>query len=166
MSKVFIDFGGFYESWHDDAIDRAIYEQDDDGEIVSYDEPIIPAGQAQVKYCREWLDLFNTELDTSFTFVHLESPREYNFSTDLIEAGYTKDDYNRVRAYIVENQLGDELEEIYREVTTERSGYIPFHSYIELFDHDNIDIRLRLMLKCIINDLNKDYPFIVEGFYV
>lgn len=166
MNTVCIDFGGFYESWHDDAIEGAIYEQDEDGDIVSFDNPCVPIGQAQVQYCKEWLDLFNTEIGTELTFINLESPREYNFSTDLIEAGYTKADYNKVRAYIVENQLGDELEEIYKETTTERSGYIPFHSYIELFDHNNIDIKLRLMLKCIINDLNKDYPFTVEGFYV
>ena len=43
-------------------------------------------------YAKQWLDMLNADLGTSLSFMELNSPREYNFKTDVIFADIPDDD--------------------------------------------------------------------------
>ena len=150
LKQVTVNFGGFYESYHSDSVEEAIYPTDDDGDIIEGEEPCIPYHQGCVLYSKEWLGLLNTELETNLIFKTLDSPREYNFSTDAILAEYSLADLNIVLSYIKDNSLDDEVEALYRKATTSRDGYCAFYSYSELFLLENQGLRLEIMLDCII----------------
>ena len=70
-----LEFGGFYHSWHSERIDHDIEMYDYDWEEIDYKK-------THNNYCKGLLESVNNELDMNLEFVELESPREYNFTTD------------------------------------------------------------------------------------
>lgn len=153
---VTVNFGGFYDTVHDDLVERALACEidggvDDDGEIngdVMWDVPSAVYKQANVLYCKEWLELFNEWVGLGLKFDHLASPRFYNFATDVIIADYSDADYTNVEKYITDFQLEDALAQHVKTVTTSCDGYHAFYSVDEL--KEDRDLFLSVMLDVII----------------
>lgn len=77
-----IPFSGFYQSVHDGAIEQAIiFEQDND---IDFDESKVSYPHAFKQYANDYTNLLSNEIGIPLSFVKLTSPREYNFSTDVI----------------------------------------------------------------------------------
>lgn len=160
MGKVTINFGGFYGSIHDSIVEQQVAYSlengvDDNGNInndVLFDVLAETWKKAQNSYANKWLNnVLNYELETSFKFDCIDSPRFYNYSTDVIIADYIQEDFNKTIEYINNEGLKDEVTNIVSEITTSRSGYIPFYSKDEVLS-DN-DLYLECMLDVVIEHL-------------
>lgn len=107
-----LNFGGFYNSIHDDIIEQQLDLADDERFNVDYKT-------LQATYCEEYLEAFSDFLSTEFNiqinleFKELISPKMYNFETDRILTSIsTKDTYSlfkyfcnfeKVKSFINEN---------------------------------------------------------------
>ena len=173
--NVTINFGGFYNTWHEDCIERAVAmmldcDDHNTGEIDSdklHDTATAENWQqAHKQYCIEYINKLNEKLDTEIIFKSLDSPREYNFKTDVILADIAHKDSLKLFEYIKENDLKSEVIELIEQATTSRDGYSPFYDYADFFMLENRDLLLTCLLDAIITELNEDYPFMVDEFYL
>lgn len=146
-----IPFTGFYESIHSEAIDQMVeqiadhhYEfADTDGldprQVFELFNDCTNYRQAYEDYAKAYTERFSTffedetGLKLDLTFVHLDSPREYNFSTDVIQA---KVDYKQVHDLLLHSAAENHrnLKEVMTERFTSHSGFISFYSP-DLADH-------------------------------
>lgn len=171
--NIFIDFGGFYNTWHDDICERAVAYQigavDDYGEIDRDNDAFyefIGWDEVHAQYSDQWLKMLNSELDTKMRFIGVSSPRYYNYSTDKIAATISKRDQRKIMEFISDNDLRPDLMRVIRDQTTARDGYCPFYGYKEIFRRENRDLLIQMALQVIINEyLSADYPFVLEDFY-
>jgi len=168
--KTAINFGGFYNSWHEEQVEYGVaYAGDfaDESGNIQWDEVHDSINSWEPyfeQYAQAWLDQFNDEVGTSLTLEGINSPREYNFRTDAIMASLTIQDFRRIFAYIREHDLKDQAIEIMRDITTSRSGYIAFYSYPDLFKRENRDLLAQCLIDAIIEE-NGGSNWIVEEFY-
>ena len=126
---VQIPFMGFYNSWHDDEINRAfqgMFSDSNGGEYhgkLAYDYAFADTqfGDAFRAYAREYAESYATEygLDSA-QFVTMESPRFYNFETDRLFVRVTRQDVARM----FRDTDSDILTRIAGERRTSRSGFI------------------------------------------
>lgn len=167
---IFIDFGGFYNTWHDDICERAVAWQigaiDEQGEIdgdklFNFDQ----WGEIHSQYAEKWLDMLNSELGLNIKYCGLVSPRFYNYSTDVIAANITRGDCLSIVRYIRENDLKADFTRALKDRGTSRDGYAAWYTPSEFYLSENRDHFIRLALEVIIEHLNADYPFILEDFY-
>lgn len=132
MVSAVIPFSGFYYSMHDDALDRAMESciRDDQGEPVhpKITERLFDAinwQDAHEKYARAyvktWCKLFGI---VGVEFEELNSPREYNFTTDRLFVRIPAAEFARILATIP----ADELAKVAADMFTSRSGFISFYS--------------------------------------
>lgn len=153
-----VPFTGFYESEHgwrlDDALERMV---DDDAGIVNdrlleiaYDN--VDWGKAHADYAKLYAAFFSDQLGVRLRFDALQSPREYNFSTDCIFAYVKSDDAGTLLA----NCDREQLAELVKETFTSRSGFISFYSPdlddwpadVVDWDHNQIGV----LLECVAGD--------------
>lgn len=160
MRTVTINFGGFYNSVHDAIVENAVAYTvengvDDSGNInndVIFDVPYETWENAKNKYAKKWLHyVLNDELETDFKFDCINSPKFYNYYTDVIIATYTNEDFKKVFEYIERQGLNSKVNEHIKRLTTYSSGYMPFYNEDE-FREDN-DLLLQAMLDVIIDEL-------------
>lgn len=172
MRTVTVNFGGFYESTHDYIVERAVAYTiekgvDEDGAIdyeVLANVPYETWKEAQNEYSKCWLDyILNNELDTSFEFEGIDSPRFYNYSTDVIIARYSEEDFKKVLEYIERESLNSKVDEHIKRLTTDSSGYVPFYNEDELRE-DNA-LYLQSMLDVIIDELHYGGRNYYEDFW-
>jgi len=171
--QVSINFGGFYESWHDDICERATAWavgaiDPDTGEIdgeALYSKNI-DWWSVHTEYAQRWLDLFNDETCARLEFVRVNSPRFYNFESDAIIAECSRSDLLALLKHTRWLGIRDNVRERMRDVTQSRSGYIAFYSYGDLFKSENRDIFAQGVCDAIIEHENDagGYGFIVEDF--
>lgn len=136
--KTFIPFDGFYNSVHDAAIDYALSSmfQDENGDetpIAHYVYGITRKHGAQNAphwqqvwnlYAAAFVEYFSDEYDIPLKFAELNSPREYNFTTDRVECVISR---ATVRALWRKVDRA-RLTEVCAERHTSRSGFISFYS--------------------------------------
>jgi len=166
-----INFGGFYHTHHEYIIEQAVgnmlgIDDPETGEIDSealYDFNEWPS--VMNSYAKQWLDMLNADLGTSLSFMELNSPREYNFKTDVIFADVPDDDILLIKEYVKHNHLSTSLSEHIKNATTSYDGYRAFYSGPDLELPENEDVLIQLMLDVIIEDLGVNYPYICEDFY-
>lgn len=127
-----VPFSGFYYSLHDSELDSALeqmFSDRDSGTRVnrglherayfSIDWQMVHA-----KYAAAYVDAFADEFGIALKFESLQSPREYNFTTDRIFAEVSEDE---VRRLLLDVDLGDFTAAAKAEFTS-RSG---FHSFYD-----------------------------------
>jgi hypothetical protein len=134
--EVYLPFGGFYESWASDRIERAIESIycDSQGEPLmgkvadywqryAFDHTKIRAEYVRV-YAEEFFDWCATSANfkTPYELTKLYSPSEYNFHTDEIAVRIPR---ATVRA-LYSRVKGDSLDERIAYATTPRDGFSPF----------------------------------------
>ena len=131
-----IPFSGFYNSIHSSLLDNALESMFSDSSgyhptskrlseklwghspypVKEYSKAYVKAFEAKLKE--------ETGLNISLSFESVSSPKEYNFTTDIIFAKISLHDTVRLRSYLGELAL---TKQVKREFTS-RSGFISFYS--------------------------------------
>lgn len=167
-----LDFGGFYNSYHDDIVTRAVAmdvgaDDENTGEVEWNDDMDKADFQTyRVSYSKKYVEALNYELDTRMEFHKLDSPREYNFSTDVIMVNASTKDCLQIFDYVKRYGLKPDVWAWLKDATTRRDGYSPFYSMEDMFKSENRYFLIQAMLSVIIEQLSEDYPFTVEHFYL
>jgi hypothetical protein len=153
-----IPFSGFYNTWHDDALDRALesYFQDPDNgdaidEFVEHAFDAVNWRQVHETYARHYAEAFAERFKIAgVEFDELNSPREYNFVTDRIFVKIPEAEVHR----IYHETLPKILEEVAEEMFTSRSGFSSFYSNdvkdwgpLEEWDHNQVYALLRAYVR-------------------
>lgn len=130
--EVELPFSGFYESWHSDAIDRELSQMftDDSGchihpglWQIAFDG--LEHRAIELEYCKDYAAAFADSCGVhSVRFSGMDSPREYNFTTDRVFANVTAPEFERIKAATD----SDILERIALERFSHRSGFISSYS--------------------------------------
>lgn len=126
---VALNFAGFYQSIHNDNIDYRI-EQIFEDEELPYDEVFdhIPYKAIYIEYAKRYVSAFNEYSGLNLEFLELDSPREYNFRTDVIMVNMCMQDYNFL--WLDTDQAF--IEEKLQDASTARDGFQPFYNYSQL----------------------------------
>jgi hypothetical protein len=132
MKEFSIPFAGFYESVHDQLFDDELdqmCENRDSGDInhnLSYyllDN--INWKQAHTDYARDYTENFANALNIKgLKFIELDSPREYNFTTDRIFAKCSDAEFYRMFKLV----KGEKLDKVCRENLASRAGFSSFYN--------------------------------------
>lgn len=130
MSKtieVEIPFWGFYNSIHDDNIDRAIRQhyEDDQGIVEQkYEDAIYESNvdwdKIRAEYCKRFVEQVAHTSELDFEFLELTSPKEYNFESDRLFAKVPKDQIDRVRKEV---EQYPNWATVIKETFSDRSGF-------------------------------------------
>ena len=152
-----INFGGFYNSIHSDIIDIYIEDMEYNWEAVDYKE-------TYKIYSKNYIKVLNNILDTNLIFKALNSPKYYNFTTDIINVEISKKDILKLFKYVKDAELKEEVFNIIKDSSTSKDGYVAFYNYADFFKKDNLDILVECLLDVIIENLQDDIiDVIVEG---
>ena len=138
--KTYIPFSGFCDSWHRDLIELAIinlnHDYDMDAPLSELHPDFISATcinytavyqQYAAVYCSNLQHYIkeNEPLDLHFVFNNLYSPREHNFSTDVIWVDIADDQIIKLYTHVMQN---DNFAKIVKARCTSRSGFHSFYS--------------------------------------
>ena len=147
-----IPFSGFCYSLHDDALDSALESifPDDNGaerpELVCKAHAAADWCMVQNNYAAEYAAAFAAEFNLTLQFESMQSPREYNFSTDIIYCTISDED----AAWLFDTCDKALLAKIARETFTSRDGFISFYEPdftdwgdILTWDHNQLGVLMR-----------------------
>ena len=132
--EIQVPFTGFYESVHGWAMDSVIDRELDEFPDLDYEDIKIDWQGFVEDYSREYLACFEakvkeeTDLDISLEFVELDSPKEYNFRTDIIVAKISERDIQRLMCWHTSNDSLQMLTKVIREMFTSCDGFISFYN--------------------------------------
>jgi hypothetical protein len=112
-----LNFGGFYESEHSQTIDNNI-------EIFGYDWQKIDYKKTYVNYCKAYLNKLSEELKIELSFISLDSPKYYNFTTDKIFCSVSDEDFKTLLNEYDTKELFNYIEEH----SKSRDGFTSFYS--------------------------------------
>tara|TARA_R110002051_G_scaffold30319_2_gene70177 strand:+ start:1016 stop:1504 length:489 start_codon:yes stop_codon:yes gene_type:complete len=133
-----LEFGGFYHSWHSERIDNDI-------NMFEYDWEKIDFPETHNNYCKGLLESVNNELEMNLEFVELESPKEYNFTTDKIITSIPHKEFADLKQEYI-NDL--EFVEWINEESRSRDGFHSFYSGLDAIIKED-DILLQYMFRYI-----------------
>lgn len=165
-----IPFSGFYASLHDSALDSALESifSDDSGNardsILYAAQDATDWRQVHQKYAAEYAAAFAAEFNLPLQFESMKSPREYNFSTDIIYCTISAENAAGL-FYTCDKTL---LDKIARETLTSRSGFISFYDpdfsnwgAITEWDQNQVGV----LIRAIVAEQNPDFDSWAE-FYL
>ncbi len=165
MYNLNVNFGGFYNSEHENFVEYAVndYNADDQGKTTEeinnkiYDMDYNDFwGKLYKLYAIDYIDILNEEVGLNLKFENIDSPKFYNYSTDIfICSNFKKYNLFTLKRYIISNDLQKELKEELRRVTTSASGYIAFYSIDEIIE--DVELYGMTLLDVIINSLGYDF---------
>ena len=112
-----IPFHGFYNSLHDAAFNSALEQEGREVGDVDW-------RKAFHGYAAEFAKQFLHEINVQGQFDRLESPREYNFTTDRIFVDLPADEVRRMLAAVDPETLA----QVAKDRHATRSGFISFYS--------------------------------------
>lgn len=129
-----IPFQGFYESIHDDVFDRFIEytseNEAEENELEVYDVADVLYENTDWKsarefYAKHYAEDFISEISGNIPVfkVILQSPREYNFSTDTITVAIPMENWKEMVRLVPM----DQAQRYATEWLEPRSGFIPFY---------------------------------------
>lgn len=135
MIEVEIPFMGFYESIHDENVTEAVCEafsgcDDEDGLPedafdLLWQEAEIPWRDLHNEYAKAFVEALSAEINVPLEYVTMQSPKEYNFSTNRIFANMPIERWKDIRTEVEDY---NNWSEVIRERFTNRSGFISFFS--------------------------------------
>ena len=112
MRTSTLHFGGFYESIHNYILEDILDENQDDN------RPIF------IEYSKNYVKMINDKLGTDFKFDDLDSPKFYNFETDVIIISYSDNDLD-----VLLNLVNlDDLKNYVDEALKSRPGFVSFYN--------------------------------------
>lgn len=169
-----LSFGGFYHSNHSEIVDSIIESHFDD-DTTNKDEfyDSIDFQKTYKDYCKYYIryffdyiqDVEGIKLTIKEKNVDMWTPREYNFSTDVIVlkdvSNSTVKNLTTLFNRYLESEdllLGEDKEfrDFIRDKTTSRSGYIPFYDYEEIVDKRNLEVSLEFILEFLAKQFNDE----------
>jgi hypothetical protein len=130
---VIIPFYGFYESIHsqdiDDAVESIFYDYDTDTVYNAYDNAweYVKYTRVYHEYAKLYAQKFAFEYDLQLTFESLNSPKEYNFTTDRIYCYISQKEILRLYSYVRKTNQ-QVLTDVCKRQFTSRSGFSSFYS--------------------------------------
>ena len=145
--KTTLNFGGFYESIHSELIESTVEQVIEDDNVT---EDMIKWADLNLEYSKKYVDFLNERFELNLKFLELNSPKYYNYSTDVIIVEISTDDFKKV-SDIVDKE---KLKEVVKEITTGRSGYIPFYTFDEVFQ-DN-EMLCQCMFDVLIDEISTE----------
>lgn len=128
--KTYIPFSGFYNSIHDEELDRALDDifQNDNGDIYTSlrDKAFDSMNWKNVhtEYAKKYTKGFATNFEIDLAFSELSSPKYYNFETDRIFCDIEFSEVERV--FGLTNKI--QLEKLIKENFTSYDGFHSFYS--------------------------------------
>lgn len=147
-----IPFSGFYYSLHDSALDSALESVFSDDNGNARDSILYAAQDAtdwrkvHQNYADEYAAAFAAEFNLPLQFESIKSPREYNFSTDVIYCTISTEN----AAWLFDTCDKTLLHKIARETFTSRGGFISFYDPdftewgdILTWDHNQVGALIR-----------------------
>ena len=153
-----IPFSGFYESWHNDAIDQAeaSLTEDSNGDSIDglasrfHNGNSIDHDKVRQAYAKDYAATMATELGITLEFDELKSPREYNFETDRI---FCKISIREAYNLLGQACKGKKLHQAIKGKFTSRPGFISYYSNelsqwpgrLEEWDHNQIGTLLEVV---------------------
>ena len=158
--KTTIKFGGFYESIHSNHIDMMTENyfddtplQDDENNFEYFNWSAIHKSYIK-SYCYKLEEYIkdNYEIDIDFKNISMNSPKEYNFATDVIIC-----DVSKKKIELLNNKLiiDDEFAKYLKDSTQSYDGFMSFYTYDEALNNKD-DMLSVYVLRYLCNDLNKD----------
>lgn len=160
--RTTIQFSGFYCSLHDGALDSALESifSDDSGDKR---DSILYAAQDATdwrlvyqKYAAAYSAAFAAEFNLPLQFESMKSPKEYNFSTDIIYCTISDDE----AAWLFDTCDTTLLAKIARETFTSRDGFASFYDPdftgwgdVLTWDHN----QLGTLIRAHVADQNPDF---------
>ena len=178
LISVRIDFGGFYDSIHDSRIEGDIESNlDYIANFLALDDSKVQEiynninfndirNNYIVGYCNSLADIILNEFGISFDFVNLklDSPREYNFETDVILCEVDKTKIQSLtNIFLNSSEYKKDFIKHIEDITTSKSGYMPFYSFEDIMNNKN-DMLYTQAFNFLINntELTQDIPTDIE----
>ena len=112
-----LNFGGFYHSEHSENIDSQEESHGYNWEEIDYKK-------THLNYCSAYLNKLSEELEINLKFIQLDSPREYNFTTDKIFCSISNKDFKALLDAYDTKELFNYIEEH----SKSRDGFSSFYS--------------------------------------
>ena len=135
-----LNFGGFYHSEHSETIENNI-------ELYGYYWEDVDYKKTHINYCKAFLNRLGEELNINLSFISLDSPRQYNFTTDKIFCSISDKDFKALLSTYDTKELYNYIEEH----SKSRSGFTSFYSgYAEV--KKETDIFLQYLFNYILID--------------
>ena len=161
MIDTTIEFGGFYDSIHSSHIDMTTENyfddtplQNDDNNFEYFNWSAIHQSYIE-SYVYKLSDYItdNYQIDIDFKKVSLDSPKQYNFKTDVINCSV-----NKKKIELLNNKLiiDDEFAKYLKDSTESYDGYMSFYTYQQALNNKD-DILSVYVLRYICNQLNNEY---------
>jgi len=161
MVDTTIEFGGFYDSIHSSPIDMTTENyfddtplQNDDNNFEYFNWSAIHQSYIE-SYVYKLSDYItdNYQIDIDFKKVSLDSPKQYNFKTDVINCSV-----NKKKIELLNNKLiiDDEFAKYLKDSTESYDGYMSFYTYQQALNNKD-DILSVYVLRYICNQLNNEY---------
>ena len=124
-----LDFGGFYHSEHSENIDYRVEQRimdfnEFEPKCIDIDCDYIDYKKTHTNYCNAYLNKLSEELEINLTFIELNSPREYNFTTDKIVCSISNKDFKSLLDAYDTKELFNYIEEH----SKSRDGFSSFYS--------------------------------------
>ena len=138
-----LNFGGFYHSEHSETIENNI-------EVYGYDWEDVDYKKTNINYCKAFLNRLGEELQIDLNFISLDSPREYNYTTDKIFCSISKEDFKT----LLDDYDNKELFNYIEEHSKSRSGFTSFYSGYKAVKEET-DIFLQYLFNYIL--INEDF---------
>ena len=161
-----IPFSGFYNSWHSDEIDTTLsrmFEDDHGNTPTMFNNAweTIDYSAAYKEYAKEYMTAFADEFNLSLKFDELNSPKEYNFTTDRIFAFINQQDINRMLDDIDLENLNDKIKQKFSSYDGLRSHYPnalnKWPKNVSEWDHNQIGTLIETYIEHQLNDIFDSY---------
>lgn len=176
MKQFQVHFEGFYESTHSHEIDDQLelYFSDENGEPqdqpdnIDYQKIFLAYSQLYLKAFNEHLnDEYGLEIEMAFK--GLDSPKFYNFQTDVILSEISDSDFNKIKIKFLTIKM---FVDFVNETSKSRDGFASFYDGIEAVAADD-EILLTYISKYVIamdeeleiHDLLRDTYYSYEMLY-
>ena len=152
-----VPFSGFYDSLHSSEVDQVIEQMfsDDNCEpnegLSSSLQNLCNYRQVYVNYAKCYVEAFAEEFKiSSLKFDELNSPREYNFTTDRIFAEISLEDADRIRSETSAAGLAKQAHDQF----TGRDGFASFYDAdvntwgpLSTWDHNQVGVLLQAYVR-------------------
>ena len=122
--KTYLNFGGFYQSYHGEAIESWVEPDWDDYQDYQDYQAVYDWPKARQLYALLYVDWFNMLFDVDLKLIRVWSPKEYNFQTDALEVELSEAALGRLKT-LVQDNYAKEFEYHLKTIASARAGYIP-----------------------------------------
>tara|TARA_R110002095_G_scaffold138510_1_gene120073 strand:- start:615 stop:1121 length:507 start_codon:yes stop_codon:yes gene_type:complete len=144
-TEFYLAFGGFYHSEHSENIENNI-------EVCGYNWEEVDYKKTNLNYCNAYLNRLSEELEIDLTFIQLDSPIAYNFTTDKIVCSISNKDFKTLLNTYDTKELFNYIEEH----SKSRSGFTSFYSGYAAVKKEK-DIFLQYLFNYILQYENFDF---------